>query len=762
MGFLSLLMLRDQISQNQGIIEKAKKYVKPGQKAPDGVKLNRGARGGTYYNTEELHAARGTTPKKRLPAFRKQDSGMLVHNTKTGTHGPGSYHIRSDEKGHHLSFTSKTGESQSLGSHADLKELKKMVGGFKAGEKVLTANTTNSSNMKQPAISKKELKAPAHFSDKENERYGDYIPEDKYEYLGLFDDDQSIVPLKENAEKEGYHVFSSYDNWDRNLPEYHKYHAFKAREKDPGLPKERSPYGTNHLHELRYGSGMQSHGALFNTGSTGKAEDGGFWDRYYPKDLGNIKDMDDSHDNPKIVSQVRDKLKTVDSNVVQEFIGHLDAADKVLDRIVSEERAEHEKGYYAKSPFRSSYAEDQNQIQGVRKLLKNALSGKQPYEDKSRVDKEPALKPVSTAKKPEIKPYNATSAAPRFRHLEDGSLSHNTKDGLHGAGNYNIKQNEDQYQISFTPKEGGESRKIIHGKSLSHMKDMVKQYKLSPKQGPYVSWETEYENNRGEDDFSLNQIRALSDKLRNKIKNPDESDEAFEKHDAYHMAAVWLSDTNKNAGNRSGLAEDFDAEAEDYAGRGGWDNHVNAYREVAQLIRDTKPDPVSLKSDPSSNPMIDLVDGKPAKKPKQKSSDSISKKKEIKPKTNQNAIERANNAGFEELERKQNDKSQSTLKSDPYQHAEKMFPRLKGVKNTPGVIRALKEHHPDDVVGAVYTLARGGYDKEEISDNIGLVLKTNGINPESQWEVLNGRTIGDKPGWEKEYQTWKKNRSNNK
>ncbi|OQA53974.1 MAG: hypothetical protein BWY45_02770 [Euryarchaeota archaeon ADurb.Bin294] len=73
--------------------------------------------------------------KKRLPAFRKQEDGTVLHRTKEGQHGPGAYRIESKEGEHHLTFEDKNGFVQSLGRHGDIKELKRMVAGFKEGEK---------------------------------------------------------------------------------------------------------------------------------------------------------------------------------------------------------------------------------------------------------------------------------------------------------------------------------------------------------------------------------------------------------------------------------------------------------------------------------------------------------------------------------------------------------------------------------------------------------------------------------------------------
>jgi hypothetical protein len=54
--YLDLLRLRDISAHNSlGIIRKGKKYIKPGQKAPKGVQLHKGPKGGTYYIIEDKH-----------------------------------------------------------------------------------------------------------------------------------------------------------------------------------------------------------------------------------------------------------------------------------------------------------------------------------------------------------------------------------------------------------------------------------------------------------------------------------------------------------------------------------------------------------------------------------------------------------------------------------------------------------------------------------------------------------------------------------
>jgi len=132
--YLTLLKLRD-IASRSNLICKGKKYLKSGQQPPKGVKLHKGPKGGTYYMTEDVHAANGTEPKKRLPAFRKQEDGSVMHRTKAGEHGPGAYRIELKDGEHHLTFEGKDGDVKSLGKHGDIKELKRMVAGFKGGEK---------------------------------------------------------------------------------------------------------------------------------------------------------------------------------------------------------------------------------------------------------------------------------------------------------------------------------------------------------------------------------------------------------------------------------------------------------------------------------------------------------------------------------------------------------------------------------------------------------------------------------------------------
>ena len=122
-----LLRLRD-ISRNN-LIQKAKVYL-AGRKAPDGVKIHQGPRGKPYYMSEDLKALKESKKKdkpkeesgekkKRLPAFRKQEDGSVMHRTKEGQHGPGAYRIESKDGEHHLTFEDKNGFVQSLGKHGD-------------------------------------------------------------------------------------------------------------------------------------------------------------------------------------------------------------------------------------------------------------------------------------------------------------------------------------------------------------------------------------------------------------------------------------------------------------------------------------------------------------------------------------------------------------------------------------------------------------------------------------------------------------------
>jgi len=162
--YLDLLKLRDISRTSQ--IQKSKVYL-AGKQAPQGAKIHTGPRGKPYFLTEELHAARGTEPKKRLPAFRKQEDGSVMHRTKEGEHGPGTYKIKTEGKEHHLTFEGKDGV-KSLGKHGDIKELKRMVAKFKGEEKKeLNTITTNSSSMTGKNGTKKEPVVPKATAIKE-------------------------------------------------------------------------------------------------------------------------------------------------------------------------------------------------------------------------------------------------------------------------------------------------------------------------------------------------------------------------------------------------------------------------------------------------------------------------------------------------------------------------------------------------------------------------------------------------------------------
>lgn len=144
--YLNLLKLREIASRKSpGLIQKAKVYL-AGRQPPEGVKVHQGPRGKPYYMSEDLKALKESKKKdkpkeetgekkKRLPAFRKQEDGTVLHRTKEGQHGPGAYRIESKDGEHHLTFEDKNGFVQSLGRHGDIKELKRMVAGFKEGEK---------------------------------------------------------------------------------------------------------------------------------------------------------------------------------------------------------------------------------------------------------------------------------------------------------------------------------------------------------------------------------------------------------------------------------------------------------------------------------------------------------------------------------------------------------------------------------------------------------------------------------------------------
>jgi len=178
--YLMLLKLRD-ISARSSVISKAKKYLKPGQKPPAGVQIHTGPRKGMYYNTEDLKAVKESKKKeapkkeeesgekkKRLPAFRKQEDGSVMHRTKEGEHGPGAYRIESKDGEHHLTFEGKDGDVKFLGKHTDIKELKRMVAGFKGGEKKEKTSTTP--EKKSTIQAWKEVTHPEEYPEHQPER----------------------------------------------------------------------------------------------------------------------------------------------------------------------------------------------------------------------------------------------------------------------------------------------------------------------------------------------------------------------------------------------------------------------------------------------------------------------------------------------------------------------------------------------------------------------------------------------------------------
>lgn len=210
MSYLILLKLRD-ISRKRPkfeIICKGKKYLKPGQKPPVEVKLHKGPRGGTYYLTEELHVARGTTPKKRLPAFRKQEDGSVLHRTKEGQHGPGAYKIRTEGKEHQLSFLKPSGEELHLGKHININELKMLVNTFKNQSINIQSNIStlkkrvewNENNQL-----KESVKSNSHFKVQHGKKM---IPETKINVGGM---QIKAIPYTEDGEL-GYSLWQEYDD----------------------------------------------------------------------------------------------------------------------------------------------------------------------------------------------------------------------------------------------------------------------------------------------------------------------------------------------------------------------------------------------------------------------------------------------------------------------------------------------------------------------------------------------------------------------
>ena len=123
--YLMLLRLRD-ISRNN-LIQKAKVYL-AGRQPPAGVKVHLGPRGKPYYMSEDLKALKESKKKdkpkeesgekkKRLPAFKEGNYDNLIHRTKTGEYGPGTYEIKRFSQGgkhiYSLSFSSSVDPSKS-------------------------------------------------------------------------------------------------------------------------------------------------------------------------------------------------------------------------------------------------------------------------------------------------------------------------------------------------------------------------------------------------------------------------------------------------------------------------------------------------------------------------------------------------------------------------------------------------------------------------------------------------------------------------
>jgi len=82
---------------------KGRKYLKPGNKAPDGVKTYTGKRSGRYYLTEDVHSRTG--PKTSSLKLTSTATGHLTHPSKTGhyeirpEHGGDAYHLYHHQAG---------------------------------------------------------------------------------------------------------------------------------------------------------------------------------------------------------------------------------------------------------------------------------------------------------------------------------------------------------------------------------------------------------------------------------------------------------------------------------------------------------------------------------------------------------------------------------------------------------------------------------------------------------------------------------------
>lgn len=104
-------------------IQKAKRYLKPGQNAPEGYTVHTGTRKkeARYYDDEE-HG-----PKQRGLVF-KHNGEVLEHDTATSAHGPGKLQITRTEGKTHLHHISPTGKKTHIHSEK---------GTDKAAEKVV-------------------------------------------------------------------------------------------------------------------------------------------------------------------------------------------------------------------------------------------------------------------------------------------------------------------------------------------------------------------------------------------------------------------------------------------------------------------------------------------------------------------------------------------------------------------------------------------------------------------------------------------------
>jgi|GEM_PF-3235018 len=149
--YLSLVKLQYIASiKPLDIIEKSKKYLKPGDKPPKGKTTKKGPEGGIYYETENHLPGKsenyakpipkgkpGHIKNKQIPKFRPSVGGQH-HHAKSGVHGPGTYVITKDPEGtHHLYFSNgKTRLYLGKSGKGD-KPLKQRVAEFKQGKNVI-------------------------------------------------------------------------------------------------------------------------------------------------------------------------------------------------------------------------------------------------------------------------------------------------------------------------------------------------------------------------------------------------------------------------------------------------------------------------------------------------------------------------------------------------------------------------------------------------------------------------------------------------